>query len=641
QKIMAAGDGRVAAARDAARTQQSDATDEQERRCLWAEARWECAEQRAEAAAEMAEAAERSASEARRQAATAMRELEEEGDKQEGEAMKRVLAAEQALSNSMQWSAEHDRVGRSLFGVGGDGVWGIVPAGGFSPEAPQALAWSPRAAIERQALPRRACEAVAWQGHGRPLVISQTATPQGPPPRRLPQAAPPGLPSPPRCGVEAPQLIRRPGQRSVRELRADIEEALGSQGSLSRRPVASAVQSFVPPPRVPQQGFFWNSQAGNSSSTNLVASSSASLVITSSSNTSNSYTNIKNSNSSNNHIYISNNNKIQNNDTNSNQRIFTATTTNYSGNHAASAGLSGGSTTSTTATINSNNNNNSTSNNSNNNNNNNNNNNSNYNSNNSSTQLQHIKASIPTPAPFNSTYHNCISNNSSNNYHEQLQQHRPQSATIGNNSTHSHKETVTTLGSNNNRHHKQAVVTLGSHSNPTNKQAVSLGSNSKTEHLAAKTELGNSKQALTTTLGSNTEHKQQQLPLNNIYNINNSNNNHNNNKQPQQLPLKAVGSGCLSPQAMTDGELFAKFISADSVGLTQEVFKALMHRFLAPGRSSAAWEPPFLTVKQQCTQLPWRAGSIWNMLENRSKQPEYAAAPLAKSRIVVCGAGPC
>eukprot|EP00931_Biecheleriopsis_adriatica_P064399 TRINITY_DN3918_c0_g1_i1.p1 TRINITY_DN3918_c0_g1~~TRINITY_DN3918_c0_g1_i1.p1 ORF type:complete len:955 (+),score=145.48 TRINITY_DN3918_c0_g1_i1:303-2867(+) len=99
-----------------------------------------------------------------------------------------------------------------------------------------------------------------------------------------------------------------------------------------------------------------------------------------------------------------------------------------------------------------------------------------------------------------------------------------------------------------------------------------------------------------------------------------------------------------SLQALTDGELLARYISADTGSLTLQVFQALSERFDGSdsGRlRSSSWEAPFQRIRKNCATLPWRAKSIWDMLASRTKQPAYASAPLTCCRAVVCGAGPC
>jgi len=87
------------------------------------------------------------------------------------------------------------------------------------------------------------------------------------------------------------------------------------------------------------------------------------------------------------------------------------------------------------------------------------------------------------------------------------------------------------------------------------------------------------------------------------------------------------------------GELFARFVMADNISLAHRTFEELLER--CPARSN---ESPYLRIQRHCNgsgSLPWRARSIWTMLETKAKQAEYAAAPLARTRAVVCGAGPC
>eukprot|EP00441_Pelagodinium_beii_P043707 CAMPEP_0197636834 /NCGR_PEP_ID=MMETSP1338-20131121/12229_1 /TAXON_ID=43686 ORGANISM="Pelagodinium beii, Strain RCC1491" /NCGR_SAMPLE_ID=MMETSP1338 /ASSEMBLY_ACC=CAM_ASM_000754 /LENGTH=758 /DNA_ID=CAMNT_0043209147 /DNA_START=22 /DNA_END=2298 /DNA_ORIENTATION=- len=92
-------------------------------------------------------------------------------------------------------------------------------------------------------------------------------------------------------------------------------------------------------------------------------------------------------------------------------------------------------------------------------------------------------------------------------------------------------------------------------------------------------------------------------------------------------------------QAMTDAELFAKYISADSGNLAVQLFAALMERF---GKDSAVGEFPFQRIKRNCRDMHWKARSIWHQLSERTKEEAYiGAGSRAGFRVVVCGAGPC
>lgn len=85
------------------------------------------------------------------------------------------------------------------------------------------------------------------------------------------------------------------------------------------------------------------------------------------------------------------------------------------------------------------------------------------------------------------------------------------------------------------------------------------------------------------------------------------------------------------------GELFARFVTADNITLARRTFKELIQQCPTPNNESL-----YRRIQRHCNgNLPWRARSIWTMLDAKAKQPEYTAAPLARTRAVVCGAGPC
>lgn len=91
--------------------------------------------------------------------------------------------------------------------------------------------------------------------------------------------------------------------------------------------------------------------------------------------------------------------------------------------------------------------------------------------------------------------------------------------------------------------------------------------------------------------------------------------------------------------AVSDGELFAKYISADSAGLTLRLFDALVARF---GSSGPEDHLPFQRIRQNCTSMPWKAKSIFNMLAHRVQQKVYSSSVAHPNfRVAVCGAGPC
>jgi len=91
-------------------------------------------------------------------------------------------------------------------------------------------------------------------------------------------------------------------------------------------------------------------------------------------------------------------------------------------------------------------------------------------------------------------------------------------------------------------------------------------------------------------------------------------------------------------EALTDADLFAKYISADSGQLAMQLFNALMERF---GRGAGA-EFPFQRIQRNCSQMPWKAKFIWKQLSERKKEDAYLGAESrAGFKVVVCGAGPC
>jgi len=82
------------------------------------------------------------------------------------------------------------------------------------------------------------------------------------------------------------------------------------------------------------------------------------------------------------------------------------------------------------------------------------------------------------------------------------------------------------------------------------------------------------------------------------------------------------------------GDLFNRFVVAGSVGTTFEIFKELLSR-CTTGR-----EMPYKRLAR-LEGLPWRARSVWNLLDARARRAEYETKPLTACRAVVVGAGPC
>lgn len=97
----------------------------------------------------------------------------------------------------------------------------------------------------------------------------------------------------------------------------------------------------------------------------------------------------------------------------------------------------------------------------------------------------------------------------------------------------------------------------------------------------------------------------------------------------------------------SSGEIFNQFVSADSVPAACRTFWQLLSRRPAAdcepeaaGGRPAQQELPYRSLGR-LEGLPWRARSVWGLLDDRARRPEYAAAPLSRRRAVVCGAGPC
>jgi hypothetical protein len=84
-------------------------------------------------------------------------------------------------------------------------------------------------------------------------------------------------------------------------------------------------------------------------------------------------------------------------------------------------------------------------------------------------------------------------------------------------------------------------------------------------------------------------------------------------------------------------KLFNRFVSAESAPVTLRTFCQLVWRC---GGGAEHTEPPYRRISR-LDGLPWRARSVWSILDRRAYLPEYTAAPLVGKRAVVCGAGPC
>lgn len=98
-----------------------------------------------------------------------------------------------------------------------------------------------------------------------------------------------------------------------------------------------------------------------------------------------------------------------------------------------------------------------------------------------------------------------------------------------------------------------------------------------------------------------------------------------------------------SLSALTDGEIFTKFLTADSATFALRSFVTLLSRCeeSRADASGAEHEFPFQKVRRCCGgRLPWRARQIWQLLDARFQKPDYEDLPLRKTQAVVCGAGP-
>mmetsp|Transcript_78618 Transcript_78618/g.218286 ORF Transcript_78618/g.218286 Transcript_78618/m.218286 type:complete len:923 (-) Transcript_78618:190-2958(-) len=97
------------------------------------------------------------------------------------------------------------------------------------------------------------------------------------------------------------------------------------------------------------------------------------------------------------------------------------------------------------------------------------------------------------------------------------------------------------------------------------------------------------------------------------------------------------------PKQVAPGELFAQFLTADSVQFTCGVFAHIMQCVGVEARADGPrGDLPYRRIQKLCGGvLPWRARSIWSLLDTRLRDPAYGQAPLARTSAVVCGAGPC
>eukprot|EP00928_Gymnodinium_smaydae_P096956 TRINITY_DN8670_c0_g1_i5.p1 TRINITY_DN8670_c0_g1~~TRINITY_DN8670_c0_g1_i5.p1 ORF type:complete len:1034 (-),score=129.63 TRINITY_DN8670_c0_g1_i5:119-3220(-) len=116
-----------------------------------------------------------------------------------------------------------------------------------------------------------------------------------------------------------------------------------------------------------------------------------------------------------------------------------------------------------------------------------------------------------------------------------------------------------------------------------------------------------------------------------------------------------AGGGCLQDvfggMHEAVGDTFTRFMTASSAEIACATFDRLLAHCgrAAPtgGARSAPWaapealpDRPFERIRR-LSGLPWRAQQIWKLLDDHVRHAEYVAAPLRKTRAVVCGAGPC
>jgi len=108
-------------------------------------------------------------------------------------------------------------------------------------------------------------------------------------------------------------------------------------------------------------------------------------------------------------------------------------------------------------------------------------------------------------------------------------------------------------------------------------------------------------------------------------------------------PRPALPAAVAPTPEESAGELFARFVTADRSDLACQLFEQLMRRCDGANHATARGEQPHRRLQRFLgSSVPWRARSVWAMIQSRAQRPEYAGAPLhGKTRAVVCGAGPC
>lgn len=87
-------------------------------------------------------------------------------------------------------------------------------------------------------------------------------------------------------------------------------------------------------------------------------------------------------------------------------------------------------------------------------------------------------------------------------------------------------------------------------------------------------------------------------------------------------------------------ELFNRYVSAENAHITLRTFWQLLRRCGDSKPECQHISPPHRRIAR-LEGLPWRAQSVWALLNRRTCLPEYSSSPLTGKNAVVCGAGPC
>jgi len=123
----------------------------------------------------------------------------------------------------------------------------------------------------------------------------------------------------------------------------------------------------------------------------------------------------------------------------------------------------------------------------------------------------------------------------------------------------------------------------------------------------------------------------------------------------EAAPTEMVVEQTLESPLESPSEVFARFLSSDSIKQVYSSFGQLLRHCEeaeADGRTAASTTgqvaaedtpvPPYCRFRQVLGgALPWRARSVWTLLDTRLHGPEYKEAPLKGKHAVICGAGPC